>query len=64
MSSPVTIGYSLIALVLVGGFLMYWNMSRYRSLLEFWSEGIEAGVAAPKSARQLRNLWILTLAVL
>ncbi|MDR3613189.1 MAG: hypothetical protein P4L53_06465 [Candidatus Obscuribacterales bacterium] len=64
MSSPQTIAWSVGAVVLAGGCLALWNMSRHRSLLEFWSERIERGPVAPKNARQFRNLWVLALTIL
>jgi hypothetical protein len=64
MSQPAAIAGSVGAVVLTGGLLAWWNVSRHRSLLAFWSERIERGPVAPKNARQYRNLWALALTIL
>ncbi|MDR3616622.1 MAG: hypothetical protein P4L53_23885 [Candidatus Obscuribacterales bacterium] len=64
MSQPRTIAWSVAVVALTGGLLALWNVSRHRSLLEFWSERIERGPVAPQNWRQFRNLWVFAVAIL
>jgi hypothetical protein len=64
MKQPSTIACSVGLAFLVGGCLAWWNVSRHRSLLAYWSERVERGLIAPKNIKQYRNLWRLAMTVL